>query len=86
MHDDSCNGELRDANFGKNSGARGGGKVKGMSSKTERTFIMVKVDGVQRGLIGEIIKRFEQKGYKLVALKFLKVRGCCTVLVKDHGF
>ena len=44
-----------------------------MSSKTERTFIMVKVDGVQRGLIGEIIKRFEQKGYKLVALKFLKV-------------
>ena len=34
---------------------------------------MVKVDGVQRGLVGEIIKRFEQKGYKLVALKFLKV-------------
>ena len=47
----------------------------GMSSQTERTFIMVKVDGVQRGLIGEIIKRFEQKGYKLVALKFLKVCG-----------
>ena len=48
-----------------------------MSSKTERTFIMVKVDGVQRGLIGEIIKRFEQKGYKLVALKFLKVCVFC---------
>ena len=46
--------------------------------KTERTFIMVKTDGVQRGLIGEIIKRFEQKGYKLVALKLLKVY---TVLV-----
>ena len=45
-----------------------------MGSKTERTFIMVKTDGVQRGLIGEIIKRFEQKGYKLVALKFMKVR------------
>ena len=43
------------------------------ADKTERTFIMVKVDGVQRGLVGEIIKRFEQKGYKLVALKFLKV-------------
>ncbi|CAI8032212.1 Nucleoside diphosphate kinase B [Geodia barretti] len=42
------------------------------ADKTERTFIMVKVDGVQRGLVGEIIKRFEQKGYKLVALKFLK--------------
>ena len=45
-----------------------------MSGNTERTFIMVKVDGVQRGLVGEIMKRFEQKGYKLVALKFLKVR------------
>jgi nucleoside-diphosphate kinase len=30
---------------------------------------MVKPDGVQRGLVGEIIKRFEQKGYKLVGLK-----------------
>ena len=30
---------------------------------------MIKPDGVQRGLIGEIIKRFEQKGYKLVAMK-----------------
>merc|ERR1712232_584311 len=35
----------------------------------ERTYIMIKPDGVQRGLIGEIIKRFEQKGYKLVAMK-----------------
>lgn len=30
---------------------------------------MVKPDGVQRGLVGEVIKRFEQKGYKLVAMK-----------------
>ena len=37
----------------------------------ERTYIMVKPDGVQRGLVGEIIKRFEQKGYKLVALKMM---------------
>lgn len=37
----------------------------------ERTFIMVKPDGVHRGLVGEIIKRFEQRGYKLVALKFV---------------
>mmetsp|Transcript_18870 Transcript_18870/g.25961 ORF Transcript_18870/g.25961 Transcript_18870/m.25961 type:complete len:149 (-) Transcript_18870:328-774(-) len=35
----------------------------------ERTYIMIKPDGVQRGLIGEIIKRFENKGYKLVAMK-----------------
>lgn len=34
---------------------------------------MVKPDGVQRGLIGEIIKRFEQKGFKLVAMKFMQV-------------
>ena len=37
----------------------------------ERTFIAVKPDGVQRGLVGEIIKRFEQRGFKLVALKQL---------------
>lgn len=43
----------------------------GMASPNqERTFIMVKPDGVQRGLVGEIIRRFEAKGFKLVALKF----------------
>ncbi|HLR23134.1 MAG TPA: nucleoside-diphosphate kinase, partial [Pseudogracilibacillus sp.] len=31
----------------------------------EKTFIMVKPDGVQRGLIGEIVARFENKGFKL---------------------
>ena len=35
----------------------------------ELTYIMVKPDGVQRGLVGEIVERFEQKGFKLVALK-----------------
>uniref|UniRef100_A0A7S1YKT2 Nucleoside diphosphate kinase n=1 Tax=Grammatophora oceanica TaxID=210454 RepID=A0A7S1YKT2_9STRA len=35
----------------------------------EQTYIMIKPDGVQRGLIGEIIKRFEAKGYKLLAMK-----------------
>lgn len=39
----------------------------------ERTFIMIKPDGVQRGLVGKIIKRFETKGFKLVAMKFLWV-------------
>ncbi|XP_058456215.1 nucleoside diphosphate kinase [Malaya genurostris] len=42
-----------------------------MAANKERTFIMVKPDGVQRGLVGKIIKRFEQKGFKLVALKFM---------------
>ena len=37
----------------------------------ERTFIAIKPDGVQRGLISEIIGRFEKKGFKLVALKQL---------------
>lgn len=37
-----------------------------------QTYIMIKPDGVQRGLIGEIIKRFEQKGFKLVAMKLVQ--------------
>ncbi|KAI8866128.1 nucleoside diphosphate kinase, partial [Ramicandelaber brevisporus] len=36
---------------------------------SERTFIACKPDAVARGLVGEIIKRFEQKGFKLVALE-----------------
>lgn len=39
----------------------------------ERTFVLVKPDGVQRGLIGEVIKRLEQRGLKLVGAKFLQV-------------
>ena len=39
-----------------------------MTEKTA-TYIMVKPDGVQRGLVGEIINRFERKGLKLVGLK-----------------
>merc|ERR1711983_580633 len=38
----------------------------------ERTFIMIKPDGVQRGLVGEIISRFEKKGFKLVAMKVMQ--------------
>ncbi|NP_001081044.1 nucleoside diphosphate kinase A1 [Xenopus laevis] len=41
-----------------------------MAANKERTFIAIKPDGVQRGLIGDIIKRFEQKGFRLVAMKF----------------
>jgi len=39
----------------------------------ERTFIMVKPDGVQRNLVGEIVSRFEQKGFKLVGMKLVAV-------------
>ncbi|XP_066991739.1 nucleoside diphosphate kinase [Anabrus simplex] len=44
---------------------------KSMAAARERTFIMVKPDGVQRGLVGKIIKKFEAKGFKLVAMKFM---------------
>jgi nucleoside-diphosphate kinase len=40
---------------------------------TERTFVMVKPDGVQRGLIGDIISRLEDRGLKLVGAKFMQI-------------
>jgi nucleoside-diphosphate kinase len=39
----------------------------------EKTFVLVKPDGVQRGLIGEITSRLENRGLKLVAAKFMNV-------------
>lgn len=51
------------------------------AANQERTFIMVKPDGVQRGLVGDIIKRFETKGFKLVALKF---QAASESLLKQH--
>lgn len=39
----------------------------------ERTFVAIKPDGVQRGLVAEIIRRFETKGFKLVGLKMMVV-------------
>ncbi|VVB08766.1 unnamed protein product [Arabis nemorensis] len=40
-----------------------------LAAEMERTFIAIKPDGVQRGLISEIISRFERKGFKLVGIK-----------------
>jgi nucleoside-diphosphate kinase len=40
---------------------------------TERTLILVKPDGVQRGLIGEIVGRFERRGLKLAGMKFIQM-------------
>ncbi len=42
-----------------------------MPEKHERSLIIVKPDGIQRGLLGEIIGRFERKGLKLVGLKMM---------------
>lgn len=47
----------------------------------ERTFIMVKPGGVERGLVGEIASRFERRGYRLVGMKTLKVT---SKLAKEH--
>merc|ERR1712012_344413 len=52
-----------------------------MAGNRERTFIMLKPDAVQRGLVGEIIKRFEQKGFKLVAMKMMHAS---EELLKEH--
>jgi nucleoside-diphosphate kinase len=47
----------------------------------ERTFIIVKPDGVQRGLTGEIIKRFEQRGLRIIGMKFIHMS---EALAKKH--
>merc|ERR1712002_1339132 len=52
-----------------------------MAGNRERTFIMLKPDAVHRGLVGEIIKRFEQKGFKLVAMKMMHAS---QELLKEH--
>ena len=39
----------------------------------EQTFVAIKPDAVQRGLIGEVIQRFEKKGFKIIAMKMIHV-------------
>lgn len=51
--------------------ATGAAALCATDARRERSFIMVKPDGVQRGLISDIMKRFEGKGYKLVGVKVL---------------
>lgn len=50
-------------------------------SNEERTFIAIKPDGVQRGLINKILGRFEDRGFKLVAIKLVKPS---ESLLKEH--
>lgn len=42
-----------------------------MAQQREKSFIIIKPDGVQRGLIGEIVRRFERTGLKFVGFKFM---------------
>jgi len=59
-----------------------------MANKNERSFVMVKPDGVQRSLIGEIVRRFERTGLKLVALKLVlpTEEQCWTHYNKDDAW
>jgi nucleoside-diphosphate kinase len=51
----------------------------------DRTFVMVKPDGVRRGLVGEIIRRMEQKGLKLVAARLEQLpEGRVTEQYREH--
>ena len=47
----------------------------------ERSLVLVKPDGVQRGLVGEVIARFERRGLRLVGAKFMQVS---QELAKQH--
>ncbi len=48
---------------------------------TERTFVMVKPDGVRRRLVGEVIRRIEAKGYDVVEMKLMTIPG---ELAREH--
>jgi len=51
----------------------------------QQTFVMVKPDGVQRGLVGEVIRRLERKGFRLVALKMIRIdRPTAEVHYDEH--
>jgi nucleoside-diphosphate kinase len=51
----------------------------------QRTFVMIKPDGVRRGLIGEIISRFERRGMKIVAMKMANIdRALAERLYEEH--
>lgn len=56
-----------------------------MTLTNKREFVLIKPDGVKRGLVGEIIRRFELKGLKLVKLKMLELsRECAEKLYDVH--
>ncbi|PKA55817.1 Nucleoside diphosphate kinase 2, chloroplastic [Apostasia shenzhenica] len=77
------------------SGSRGHGRMRARRSRAgiflphlissmeevEETYVMVKPDGVQRGLVGEIISRFEKKGFLLKGLKLFQ---CPKELAEEH--
>ncbi|KAG8969243.1 nucleoside diphosphate kinase [Tulasnella sp. 419] len=57
--------------FSDNASTDSDSSSSSMANLRERTYIMIKPDGVQRSLVGTIIARFESRGYKLIALKMV---------------
>ncbi|MEM4360361.1 MAG: nucleoside-diphosphate kinase [Candidatus Bilamarchaeaceae archaeon] len=55
--------------------------MSGSMNARERTLILLKPDAIQRGLVGDIISRFERKGLKIVGLKMLRMD---TRFAKEH--
>lgn len=55
--------------------------VRASQGSTEKSYVMIKPDGVQRGLVGEIISRFERKGFVIKGLKLFR---CPTELAEEH--
>lgn len=52
----------------------------------QRTFVMIKPDGVRRKLVGEIISRFEKRGFEIVALKLVRMdRKTAEKLYEEHN-
>ena len=49
--------------------------------EAERTYVMLKPDGVQRGVVGDVVARFERKGFQLLALKLFS---CPKALAQEH--
>lgn len=56
-------------------------KTNNGGKKLERTFIMIKPDGIQRGIMGEIISKIEQKGFKIIQAKLFEAG---RDLVEEH--
>jgi len=74
---------LSTTTVGSGSAARARAVPRGIvaSSEVEQSYIMIKPDGVQRGLVGEIISRFEKKGFLLKGLKLFQ---CSKDLAQEH--
>ena len=51
----------------------------------ERTFVLLKPDAIQRGLVGEIVRRFERRGLKILALKMVRItRSLAETYYAEH--